>query len=103
MSPEGTPAGVPVRSAASLVSSGLARGLSSHLLFPTFASEQNRCAVHDHEQRIGVLRELLVELDRLAAAQRAINLRDLEALERHGREVERVRRRIDELGIKEPV
>jgi len=58
-------------------------------------------AVSDHQRRTDVLRELLVELDRLAAAQRTIDLRDPEALERYEREVERVKRRVAELVIKE--
>ncbi len=58
-------------------------------------------AVSDHQRRTDVLRELLVELDRLAEAQRTIDLRDPEALERYEREVERVKRRVAELVIKE--
>jgi hypothetical protein len=57
--------------------------------------------VSDHQRRTDVLRELLVELDRLAEAQRTIDLRDPEALERYEREVERVKRRVAELVIKE--
>lgn len=56
----------------------------------------------DHEEKTGVLRELLVELDRLAAVQRSLDLRDPEAIDRLEREVERVRRRIAELETKEP-
>jgi hypothetical protein len=58
-------------------------------------------AVSDHQRRTDVLRELLVELDRLAAAQRTIDLRDPEALEKYEREVERLKRRVAELVIKE--
>ena len=57
----------------------------------------------DHEERTRILRELLVELDRLAADQCSLDLRDPEAIDRHEREVERMRRRLAELGIKEPV
>lgn len=56
----------------------------------------------DHEEKTGVLRELLVELDRLAAVQRSLDLRDPETIDRLEREVERVRRRIAELETKEP-
>ena len=57
----------------------------------------------DHEHKRGLLRELLTELDRLAAVQRSLDLRDPEALDRLEREVEHVRRRIAKLEIQEPV
>ena len=58
-------------------------------------------AVSDHQPRTDVLRELLVELDRLATAQRTLDLRDPEALEEYEREVERLKRRVAELIVKE--
>ena len=57
----------------------------------------------DREEKQGRLREVLAELDRLAAVQRSLDLRDPEAIDRLEREVERVRRRIAELETKEPV
>ena len=55
----------------------------------------------DQQRRTDVLRELLAELDRLAAAQRTLDLRDPDALDRHEREVETLKRRVAELVVKE--
>ena len=58
-------------------------------------------AVSDPQPRTDVLRELLVELDRLATAQRTLDLRDPGALEEYEREVERLKRRVAELIVTE--
>lgn len=69
------------------------------MLFPLLEvclSEQV-CAVADKEPQIADLRELLTELDRLAAEQRSLDLRDPDALERHERTVHAVRQRVARL------